>query len=512
VGDYLLGIDIGTSGAKAVLCDIRGHVAAISVRDYPLYTPKAGWAEQDPEDWWRATVAAVRDVMDKGQVPPDRVHAVGLSGQQHGSVFLDGSHRVLRRALLWCDQRTAPQCDWIHEMVGLDTVLAETLNPVVTQFQAPKIVWLQQSEPELFERVRMILLPKDYIRFRLTGVFATEVSDASGTSLLNLAERNWSRVMLSALGLTADMLPEVHESPVASSAICGSAARETGLSVATPVAGGAGDNAASAVGCGIVEDGAVAVSVGTSGTVSASMGRPAFDPEHRVDTCCHAVPGQWLAMGVMLSAGGALRWFRDALCEAESEEARSRGIDTYQVIAERAALAPAGSEGLLFLPYLSGERTPYTDPDARGCLVGLELRHTKSHMARAIMEGVSYGLRDAVEVIHEMGLPIRELRGTGGGFRGGFWGQIFSDVCRKPVWGIAVDEGAAFGAALLAGVAVGIWPDVESACAAAVKTVHLATPDPSSSRIYGRYYAVYRGLYGALREHFAGIAALRKGA
>ena len=508
MAEYVLGIDVGTTGTKALLVDVNtaGRVVARATQEYPLHTPRPGWAEQDPEDWWRATVGAIREVLAKSGAQADEVRGIGLSGQQHGSVFLDGDHKVLREALLWCDQRTAAQCQWIHDTVGFDAVVAETLNPVLTGFQAPKIVWLRDNEPQLYERLRMILLPKDYVRFRLTGEFATEVSDAAGTSLLNVGRREWSEVMLKGLGLTREMLPTVYESPVASAAICETGARETGLKAGAPVAGGGGDNACSAVGNGVIEEGIVAVSVGTSGTVLAPMLEPKMDPKLRVHTFCHAVPGQWHAMGVMLSAGGSLRWFRDTLCGEEKAEAERRGIDPYGIITAAAATAPVGAEGLLFLPYLTGERTPYPDPNARAVFAGLGLRHAKAHLARAVMEGVCYGLRDSLEIIREMGLPVNEVRNTGGGSRSAFWRQMQSDVFATPLVGMAIDEGAAFGAALLGGVAGGVWGDVPAACAAAVRTKEPVSPKAEAAAVYARYYPRYRELYPSLKETFARVA------
>jgi xylulokinase len=506
--DYLLGIDVGTTGAKALLIDAAGKVVASTTKEYPLHTPRPGWAEQNPADWWQGTVDAIREVMAASGARPEEVRGVGLSGQQHGSVFLDKDHQVLREALLWCDQRTAAQCAWIHDTIGFERVVAETLNPVLTGFQAPKIVWLKDNEPELYARLRMILLPKDYIRFRLSGEFATEVSDAAGTSLLNVARRQWSQVMLDGLGLTADMLPRVYESPIASTSISSTAAAEIGLRAGLPIAGGGGDNACSAVGNGVIEEGIVAVSVGTSGTVFAPMREPRMDPKLRVHTFCHAVPGQWHAMGVMLMAGGSLRWFRDTLAREEKAEAEARGVDPYEIITAEAARAPIGSEGLLFLPYLTGERTPHADPSARGVFLGLGLRHTKGHLARATMEGVCYGLRDSLEILREMKLPVREVRNTGGGARSAFWRQMQSDVFRTPLVGMAIDEGAAFGAALLGGVAAGLWPDVPSACAATVHTREPVRPHRQASAIYQRYYRVYRALYPSLKRHFARIARI----
>jgi xylulokinase len=508
MADYLIGIDVGTTGTKAVLVQPSGRVVARATHEYPLHTPRPGWAEQDPADWWRATVAAIRDVLQASGARPEDVRGLGLSGQQHGSVFLGKDGEVLREALLWCDQRTAAQCDWIHDTVGSDRVVAETLNPVLTGFQAPKIVWLRDNEPEVYERLRMILLPKDYVRYRLTGEFATEVSDAAGTSLLNVGKRQWSEVMLKGLGLTADMLPRVYESPEASAAICETAARETGLRAGLPVAGGGGDNACSAVGNGVIEEGIVQVSVGTSGTVFAPMLEPKMDPKLRVHTFCHAVPGQWHAMGVMLMAGGSLRWFRDELCGEEKAEAERRGVDPYEIITEMASRAPMGSEGLIFLPYLTGERTPHADPNARGVFMGIGLRHTKAYMARAIMEGVCYGLRDSLEILREMKLPVDEARNTGGGSRSEFWRQMQSDVFRTPLVAMEIDEGAAFGAALLGGVAGGVWPDVPAACAAAVRTKEPVKPNRQASVVYNRYYPTYRGLYRSLKRHFSRVAGI----
>ena len=508
MADYLLGIDVGTTGTKALLVNASGGVVASATKPYPLHTPRPGWAEQDPADWWRATVEAIREVLATSGARLEEVRGLGLSGQQHGSVFLDQNHNVLREALLWCDQRTAAQCAWIHDTVGFDRVVAETLNPVLTGFQAPKIVWLRDHEPHLYQRLRMILLPKDYVRFRLSGEFATEVSDAAGTSLLNVGRRQWSDVMLTGLGLTADMLPRVYESPVASTAVSQVAAAETGLRAGLSIAGGGGDNACSAVGNGVIAEGIVAVSVGTSGTVFAPMLEPRMDPKLRVHTFCHAVPGQWHAMGVMLSAGGSLRWFRDAIADQEKAEAAARGVDPYEIITAEAAAAPIGSEGLIFLPYLTGERTPHADPNARGVFLGLGLRHTKGHLARAIMEGVCYGLRDSLEILRQMKLPIKEIRNTGGGSRSPFWRQMQSDVFRAPLVGMAVDEGAAFGAALLGGVAAGLWPDVPSACAAAVRTSEPVRPDRQAAAIYHQYYRVYRALYPSLKRHFARLAGI----
>ena len=470
---YALGIDVGTSGTKAILITEEGKVVAHATYEYPLHTPKPGWSEQDPQDWWKATRSALGHVVREAGVRPEEVRGLGLSGQQHGSVFLDKDGNVLREALLWNDQRTAAQCEWIHEAIGFEKVVAETLNPVLTGFQAPKIVWLRDNEPELFDRLRMVLLPKDYVRYRLSGQYATEVSDAAGTSLLNVSRRQWSEVMVEGIGLTMDMVPPVYESPVASTVLSADEAGALGLWAGLPIAGGGGDNACSAVGNGVISEGTVAVSIGTSGTVFSPMFEPKFDPKLRVHTFCHAVPGQWHAMGVMLSAGGSLRWYRDELAAETKEQAAQQGVDAYDLISAHAAETPVGAEGLLFLPYLTGERTPHADPHARGAFIGLGLRHTKWHMARAIMESVCYGLRDSLEILKELELPLTEVRATGGGARNAFWRQMQCDVFNTHLVKMAIDEGAAFGAALLGGVAGGLWPDVPAACAA---TVHTQAP------------------------------------
>jgi xylulokinase len=506
MSDYIIGIDVGTTGTRALLVKPTGEVVASATCEYPLHTPRPGWAEQDPHDWWRATVEAIGAVMSQAGAKADEVRGLGLSGQQHGSVFLDEKGEVLREALLWCDQRTGPQCDWIHHTIGFEKVVEETLNPCLTGFQAPKIVWLRDHEPDLHRRLRMVLLPKDYVRYRLSGEFATEVSDAAGTSLLNVAKRDWSPVMVEGIGLTLGMLPKVYESPVASTTVSAAAAAEIGLRPGTPIAGGGGDNACSAVGNGVIAEGIVAVSVGTSGTVFSPMLQPKLDPKLRVHTFCHAVPGQWHVMGVMLSAGGSLRWYRDTLAQDEVRKAKRRRVEPYDVIIETAGKAPVGSEGLLFLPYLTGERTPYPDPNARGVFMGLGLRHGKPHLARAVMEGVCYGLRDSLEILREMRVPITEVRATGGGARSAFWRQMQCDVFGTPLVRMAIDEGAAFGAALLGGVAGGVWPDVPAACAATVGTREPVTPNEHAAAIYNTYYLLYRRLYPALRDQFRHLA------
>jgi xylulokinase len=505
---YLIGIDVGTSGTKTLLVDEAGQVIASATAEYPLSTPRANWAEQEPADWWAATVATLREVLSKSGVPGDQVRGLGLSGQMHGSVFLDAAGEVIRPAILWCDQRTADQCAWITEKVGREDLVAETCNQMMTGFTAPKIVWLRDNEPAAFERLRQVLLPKDYIRYRLTGEFATEVSDASGMGLLNVPRRQWSPLVVERVGLSLDLLPTVYESFEVSGRITPAVAELTGLAVGTPVVGGGGDQAAGAVGNGIVEPGIVSSTTGTSGVVFAHLHAPLMDPQLRTNSFCHAVPGAWHVMGVMLSAGGSLRWYRDALCAEERTIAAETGRDPYEFITEAAGQAPLGAEGLLFLPYLTGERTPYPDPDARGVFFGLHLRHDKRHLARAIMEGVSFGLRDSFQIIEDMGCGIQQVRASGGGARSALWRQMQADVTGRPHCVINVDEGPAFGVALLAGVGTGVWGSVPEACRATILVVDEKQACPAAHEAYGPYYALYQKLYRELETCFDDVAHL----
>ncbi len=508
---YLVGIDIGTSGTKTILIDESGNVLARAVVEYPLYSPRPQWSEQDPLDWWQATCATVRQVLEKSGVNPKEIKGVGLSGQMHGSVFLGAENTPLRRALLWNDQRTQAECNWITETVGKDRVIELISNPVLTGFTAGKIIWLRNHEPEVYAKVRKVLLPKDYVRFMLTGEYATEVSDASGTALFNVRKRDWAYELLDAIGIPADWMPKSYESQEVSGRITEAASALTGLAVGTPVVGGGGDQAAGAVGNGIVETGIVSSTVGTSGVVFAFSDNPVVDPQLRLHTFCHAVPGKWHLMGVMLSAGGSLQWYRDAYCQPERVVAGALGKDPYEIICAEAEQAPVGCEGTIFLPYLTGERAPYADPNARGVLFGVTRRTDRTHVARSILEGVAYGLRDSFEVMEGMQVPIQQVRASGGGARSSFWRSIQADISGYTHVTINVDEGPALGVALLAGVGTGVYGSVEEACRATIRVSNATEVTPENHALYDRYHAVYQSLYAHLKDDFAEVARIVSG-
>ena len=502
---YLLGIDVSTTATKALLLDEPGNVVAVAATEYPFDTPRPLWSEQDASLFWNGTLQSIRSVLAKSRVDPKEIAAIGLTGQMHGLTLLDKNGAVLRPCILWNDQRTANQCSDITSRVGAERVLRLTGNPVLTGFTAPKILWVRENEPEVYRRVAHILLPKDYARYKLTGEFFSDVSDSSGTSLFDVGKRAWSDEMLRALDIPRAWLPEVTESPVVSTRISADAARVTGLVAGTPVVGGAGDQAAQAVGTGIVREGIVSVTLGTSGVVFAQSDTYRVEPQGRLHAFCHAVPGKWHLMGVMLSAGGSLRWFRDALGESEKESAQQAGRDVYEVLTEQAARAPAGCEGLLFLPYLTGERTPYPDPNVRGAFIGLTVRHTKAHLIRAVLEGVSYGLCDSLALMCALGITASQVRASGGGARSALWRQILADVFGTEIAMVNITEGAAFGAALLAGVGAGVYRDVESACQTVVQIVGKTQMSDACS-VYAKFYPRYRALYPALKNEFQELA------
>ncbi|HST51721.1 MAG TPA: xylulokinase [Pyrinomonadaceae bacterium] len=505
-----LGIDVGTGGSRAVMIDASGKVvASATVEHEPFASPQTGWAEQDPRDWWRASAGSVCAALAQSGIGASEVACVGFSGQMHGSVLLDERGRVLRPALIWCDQRTDAQCRSITERVGAKRLIELTLNPALTGFTLPKLLWVREQEPEVWAKVRTVLLPKDYVRFRLTGERATDVADASGTLLFDVARRAWSREMLDAAEIDESLLPRVFESPEATGRVTAEASAATGLREGTLVVAGAGDQAAGAVGMGIVRPGAVSATIGTSGVVFAATSRPALDREGRVHTFCHAVPGRWHVMGVTQGAGLSLRWFRDRFGVSgeatgaavggagHAKEGESR--DSYELLCEEASVAPAGSDGVLWAPYLMGERTPHLDPRARAALVGLAANHTRAHVVRAILEGVAFSLRDTFEIFAEMNVPVERVRLGGGGARSSLWRQIQADVYGREVETVEAEEGAAYGAALLAGVGAGAWADVDAACDAVVRVASTTGPDAEASSLLARQYRRFRSLYPALR-------------
>ncbi|HEX6925220.1 MAG TPA: xylulokinase [Longimicrobiaceae bacterium] len=498
---YLLGLDVSTTGSKALLIDEEGRVVQSATNSHPLYTPRPAWSEQDPVDWWTASTASIRAVLEAAGVQPADVVGIGLTGQMHGLVLLDQAGEVLRPAILWNDQRTAAQCASITERVGPERVLQITGNPVLPGFTAPKIVWVKENEPQVYARVASFLLPKDYVRYRLTGALVCDVSDASGTSVFDVGRRTWSDEILEALEIPRSWVPEVTESPEVSARVSAEGARATGLLAGTPVVSGAGDNAAAAVGTGIIRSGIISASLGTSGVVFAPLESYQPEPAGRLHAFCHAVPGQWHLMGVMLSAAGSLRWYRDAIT-GENEESPS-----FDSLVDEARSVPAGSEGLLFLPYLSGERTPHPDPDARGAFVGLSLRHGRGHLTRAVMEGVVFGLKDSVELMKPLGLSVGRVRIAGGGARSTLWRQILADVLDAELATTDATEGAAYGAALLGGVGAGVFDSVEAASDRAVREVEHIHPGADVAT-YARFYERYRALYPALANEFHAMARL----
>jgi xylulokinase len=504
-----LGIDIGTSGTKTLAIDQQGTILASASAEYPCSHPRPGWSEQDPGLWWDATVKTLQSVLAAGKVKPADVAGIGLSGQMHGSVFLDQEGKVIRPALLWNDQRTAAECHEIEERAGgREALVRMVANPALTGFTAPKLLWVRKHEPKHWERVRQILLPKDYIRYRLTGTYATEVSDASGTLMLDVANRRWSRDLLGKLDIDPAFLPGCHESPEVSAKVSELGSKATGVPKGTAVVGGGGDQPAGAVGNGIVRQGVVSATMGTSGVVFAHADQLGFDPLGRLQRGCHAVPGAWHVMGVVLSAGGSFQWFRNELGKAEVALAKQQGIDPYYLLTAEAAIAGPGAEGLFFLPYLTGERTPHFDPDAKGGWVGLTVRHGRPHMIRALLEGATFGMRDSLELIREMGVGIEQIRVSGGGARNPLWRQIQADIYGGDVHTLNASEGPAFGVALLAQVGTGGYSSVPEACDATIRTVESTTVDPKVKAFYDRAYVVYRKLYQNLRGTFREISAL----
>jgi len=489
----LLGIDVGTSGTRAVLLDSQGRVICAATAEHAaMSSPRIGWAEQSPEDWWRAACQAIKECLAKSSTPATDVAGIGLTGQMHGLVLLDQRDQVLRPAIIWCDQRTEGECRKITKRVGAERLIELTANPALTGFTLPKIWWVRRHEPQIWARVRSLMLPKDYIRFRLTGARAIDVADASGTLMFDVVQRRWSQAMLEVSCVDAGVLPRVFESQEISGRVNEEGARLSGLRPGIPVVAGAGDQAAGAVGMGIVKPGAVSTTIGTSGVVFAATSAPVLEPKGRIHTFCHAIPDRWHVMGVTQGAGLSLRWFRDQFGAGKDD-----GRDPYERLTEEAANTPPGAEGLLWTPYLMGERTPYLDPNARGALVGITAQHSRAHIIRAILEGVAFSLRDSLTLFEEIGVPIGSIRLGGGGARSALWQQIQADIYGMPVELIEVDEGAAYGAGLLAGVGIGNWSSVEAACEQSVCVARRIEPNPKTAGLMDLQYQEYRKLYPA---------------
>jgi xylulokinase len=498
-GRCFLGLDVSTTGAKALLIDEQGHVLYDATSPLSLSMPHPLWSEQEPRDWWAGIALSIRQAIEGAGISGDAIAAVGLTGQMHGLVLLDEQGNVLRPAILWNDQRTGAQCDEMRERLGKEHLIQVTGNDALTGFTAPKILWVQENEPDVYARARHVLLPKDYIRYRLTGEYGMDRAGGSGTILFDLKQRSWSAEMLKALGIPEDWMPPTFEGPQITGQVTAEAATETGLAVGTPVVAGGGDQAAGAVGVGAVEPGIVSVVLGTSGVVFATTPGPLVEPEGRLHAFCHAVPDRWHFMGVMLSAAGSFQWHHDTLAP---------DVSFKMLDAEAETIVP-GSEGLLFLPYLTGERTPYPDPLARGAWIGLTARHTRAHLTRAVLEGVAFGLKDSFTLIKNAGLgDISRVHVSGGGAKSGLWKQILADVFDVELVTVNTAEGAAYGAALLAGVGAGHWSSVETACTETIQITGRVAPDPKRAALYAEYYARYQVLYPMLANEFAGLSAL----
>ncbi len=491
----VLGIDVGTSGSRALVLGEDGRLLGSSTAEHAAFrSPQAAWAEQDPADWWRASQEAIQGVLKRTGIAPATISAVGLTGQMHGAVLLDERGEVLRPAIIWCDQRTEQECRWLDDTVGKARLLELTANPALTNFTLTKLLWVRTHEPALWKKVRHVLLPKDYVRYQLSGEFAIDVADASGTLMLDVVRRRWSQEMMDAVGIDAAVLPALFESPEVCGRVSARGAAATGIPAGTPIVAGAGDQAAGAVGMGITRPGTVSATLGTSGVVFAATDRPFLDPGGRLHTFCHAIPDRWHVMGVTQAAGLSLRWLRDQYGMASGGDAAYTAM-----VAEAAAVRP-GAEGVLWAPYLMGERTPHRDPNVRGALLGLAASHGRGHVVRAVLEGVAFSLRDSFTIFAELGLPVEQIRLGGGGARSAVWRQIQADVYGRDVETVETEEGAVYGAALLAGVGARYWPTVDAACDAVVHTAEVTPARPEVTPVMTDQYARYRRVYPALRD------------
>lgn len=504
---YLIGIDVGTSGTKTALFSEDGAVVASHTAEYPLYQPQNGYAEQEPTDWWNATCEGMNKVIEKSGIDKNDVAGIGLSGQMHGLVMLDENGKVLRKSIIWCDQRTAKECEEITERCGLDTLMRITASPALTGFTASKILWVRNNEPEVYAKCRHILLPKDYIRYMMTGEFATDVSDASGMQLLDIKNRNWSDEILEKLDIPREWLGKVYESCEVSGYMNEEGSKATGIPAGVPVVGGAGDNAAAAVGCGVVRDGRAFTTIGTSGVVFAHTSEMSVDPKGRIHTFCCAVPGAWHVMGVTQAAGLSLKWFTDNFCDADKIEAKELGKKDYALLDEKAAGIDIGCDRLIYLPYLMGERTPHLDSNARGVFFGLSAMHTRAHLVRAVMEGVTFSLKDCLTIFGERGIKVDSMMACGGGGSSKLWRQMLADAFGCTVKQCVSNEGGALGAAILAGVGAGLYPSVQEACDKIISVKSEQPADEANTAKYAKFYEIYKSLYVALKSNFVDLAA-----
>lgn len=506
---YYLGIDIGTSGTKALVMDARAKVLATATGEHAISAPKPGWSEQEPENWWQATVQAVRKAIAKAGVDGKQIAGIGLSGQMHGLVILDRSGKVLRPSIIWNDQRTAREAAEIEDAVGgKKKLIALVGNVAQTSFTLTKLLWVRRNEPKIYDRISHMLLPKDYIRLRLTGEYVGDVSDMSGTLILDQKKRNWSKKIISKFELDERILPPVVESHEITGRLTAEVAGQLGLAAGTPVVGGGGDQPAGAVGNGVVVEGLTSATMGTSGVVYVHSSGYRTDPQSRVGTFCSCVQDEYCLFGCILSAGGSFQWFRNTLGQAEVRQAKGQGVDPYELLTAQAAAAPAGCEGVFWLPYLTGERTPHGDPFARACWIGIHSRTSRNELVRSVMEGATFAMNDAVTLLRELGLSIRQVRLSGGGARSEFWRQLQADIYNAACVTINAEEGPAYGVALLAAAGTGRFKNVREACKAGISITRTVKPDARSRKLYAEYYKQYRRLYPALKQEFALLAGL----
>jgi xylulokinase len=506
---YLMGIDVGTTGLKTILMSSDGKVVADAAEPYPLYSPQTNWFEQNPEDWWEAAVKSINKILDNPDIDPALIAGIGLSGQYHGAVLVDKNHGVLRPCIMWNDQRTEKQSHDIIRTVGKEKLMQIASTTGAPYFTACKLLWVRDNEPDNYKKVHKLLLPKDYVRFRLTGEFATEVTDASGTLFLNIGKRRWSQEMPQLLGVDSSILPDLYESQEVTGNVVKTAANRTGLQPGIPVVGGGGDQACAAVGNGIIEEGLVGYSIGTSGVIYAATEHTQTEERGRLNIFCHAVPGQWCLLACINSAAGSLQWFADKFADMEKMEAEKSQGNVFEIIDQKASKIPPGSDKLFFLPYLAGERHPHTDPNAKGVFFGFHSGHDKAHAMRAVLEGVGFSFRDCLEVIKEKVPDIREIRATGGGAKSRVWLRILVNTSAHPIVTMKSDQGgAAYGAAILASVGAGVYGDLKEACDQLVRTGEVIEPDPDDSKRYSDYFTFYRSLYPLFEEKYKALAEL----